>query len=438
MNEYRNYRYIDVHRAHQEDYVPLFRVLFNDDYFSGLSNEAKILYSLMRGRIQLSLIKKGNWIDSETGFAFIYYPIEEAAKQLSTSRPTTIKVFDELEEWNMIDRRKKKGKATRIYVKDIFSRLGEEEMIPYDKNHQPYKNDEYGNENVSEFSEKSEKQTSTSKKILPVEIRKTNFQDETSKEILPVPVKKFNPSKKNRVNIYNTSYNTSLFLSNSITTDLNNSADIINSREGKKESDTLDYLEIDVRYGKIKDPMLDVDTFQDAYIKLAEGYVVKDLGFAKKLAHDLLDLSNFGEGGFYETLGATNKGLLNIVYNIFIEALTTDQKHIRLSRVKEVPRYIFVDRLLQIKDDILPKVIADLQERKGQTIKSPTKYMRKLLYNAPIDQQRITVNSSAIAVKQCKGWVIDTKWDGYEKPSWREAVDDIPDYSKYEGAFPYG
>lgn len=55
-------------------------VLIEDEKFKALSIDAKVLYSMYLSRSALSY--KNNWID-ENGRAYIYFTVEETARQLA-------------------------------------------------------------------------------------------------------------------------------------------------------------------------------------------------------------------------------------------------------------------------------------------------------------------------------------------------------------------
>lgn len=71
------------------DFIKIPVVLIKDKAFSELSMEAKVLYSIMKDRLKLSL--KNNWID-EKG-VYIHLSIEELQKDyfVQLSKPTIIK-----------------------------------------------------------------------------------------------------------------------------------------------------------------------------------------------------------------------------------------------------------------------------------------------------------------------------------------------------------
>lgn len=90
------------------------KVLMTDKAFRELSSDAKILYSILLDRASLSY--KNGWIDSENR-VYIYYPIDVLVTTITKSKPTIVKIFNELEEIGLIRRKRQGlGKPSMIYV----------------------------------------------------------------------------------------------------------------------------------------------------------------------------------------------------------------------------------------------------------------------------------------------------------------------------------
>ena len=104
-----------------EIYVPSFfrlpRPLLVWHDFDTISNEAKLLYTLLLDRMSLSV--SNGWFD-ETGQIYVYYTLAEAQSMLGCSRPTALKAFAQLDTESGIGliRRHNQGlgKPARIYV----------------------------------------------------------------------------------------------------------------------------------------------------------------------------------------------------------------------------------------------------------------------------------------------------------------------------------
>ena len=99
--------------AKRNKYFQLPKFLFEAE-FAGLSNDARILYSLLRGRHDLSL--KNNWVNGR-GEIYLIYTREDMGEMLNLSKPTVIKAVNELKNNRLIEEeRTGLGKANRIYL----------------------------------------------------------------------------------------------------------------------------------------------------------------------------------------------------------------------------------------------------------------------------------------------------------------------------------
>ena len=89
-------------------------LLLAENYRS-LSNDARILYMLLKDRMRLSVMN--SWFDKE-GRAFVIFTIEELMTTLNKSRPTVIKIKRELIESLLIEEvRAGATQPNRIFVK---------------------------------------------------------------------------------------------------------------------------------------------------------------------------------------------------------------------------------------------------------------------------------------------------------------------------------
>ena len=149
------------------DFIKIPVVLIKDKAFSGLSMEAKVLYSIMKDRLKLSL--KNNWID-EKG-VYIHLSIEELQKDyfVQLSKPTIIKRKKELVDFGLIELKKQFNKSDKIYVNRLSSYIS--------KNSLPTE--------VKIFNH-------ISKNSLPTEVKIFNH---ISKNSLPTEVKNFNSNQ---------------------------------------------------------------------------------------------------------------------------------------------------------------------------------------------------------------------------------------------------
>lgn len=128
------------------DFIKIPVVLIKDKAFSGLSMEAKVLYSIMKDRLKLSL--KNNWIDDKG--AYIHLSIEELQKDyfVQLSKPTIIKRKKELVDFGLIELKKQFNKSDKIYVNKLTSYISKNSLPTEVKNfnsNQSYINQSYIN-----------------------------------------------------------------------------------------------------------------------------------------------------------------------------------------------------------------------------------------------------------------------------------------------------
>ena len=104
--------------AEQYNFYRIPKVLFTDSHYSTLSIEAKVLYGLMLDRMSLSV--KNAWMDNY-GRVYIFFTMEDAISMLDTGHNKAVKLFRELEDIGLIERKKQgQGKPTLIYVKNFI------------------------------------------------------------------------------------------------------------------------------------------------------------------------------------------------------------------------------------------------------------------------------------------------------------------------------
>lgn len=109
--------------ASQFTFFRIPRLLITSPRFNGLSMEAKLLYGMMLDRMGLSM--RNAWHE-EDGRVYIYYTVEEIAKDMNCGREKAIKLIAELDEskgFGLIFRKRQgQGKPTKIYVKKFTTR----------------------------------------------------------------------------------------------------------------------------------------------------------------------------------------------------------------------------------------------------------------------------------------------------------------------------
>lgn len=187
MEQKVSFNYFYGSQADQYSFYRIPKALFKNDYFRGLSSDAKILYGLMLDRMSLSI--KNQWFDHENR-AYIYFSIEDIMELLNCGRNKAVKSLQELDSENGIGLIEKKrqgfGKTNIIYVKSFMMANEEKtaEDIPSDQETEPqkftiqtYEEEESDQEVYKTNFKKSQKQTSRSpeNKLQEVYISNPNY-----------------------------------------------------------------------------------------------------------------------------------------------------------------------------------------------------------------------------------------------------------------------
>lgn len=119
--------------------------LFENDCFSKLSNDAKVLYGFMRNRLSLSI--KNNWIDGTV--PYIHFSIDETEAILKKSRATAVKIKKELLDVGLIEIRKVFNGSDVIFVNRVTD-VAENELAKVQKLNSNYTNYNYTNNNYKD------------------------------------------------------------------------------------------------------------------------------------------------------------------------------------------------------------------------------------------------------------------------------------------------
>ncbi|NCE65660.1 replication initiator A domain-containing protein [Pseudoflavonifractor sp. 524-17] len=111
---------LDYYYGSEGDQYSFYRIpktLLTDPRYKGVSLEAKVLYGLLLDRMGLSV--KNGWTDSG-GRVYLYFTQEDAMGMLNCGHNKAVKLFAELDQTGLIERKKQgQGRPTRIYVKNF-------------------------------------------------------------------------------------------------------------------------------------------------------------------------------------------------------------------------------------------------------------------------------------------------------------------------------
>lgn len=90
------------------------KFLFEDEYFSKMPTDAKVMYALLKDRFELSRLN--NWVDSENNI-YLLYTNKQLCSILNYAEPKIIKLKKELEKYNLIiNERQGLNKPNKIYL----------------------------------------------------------------------------------------------------------------------------------------------------------------------------------------------------------------------------------------------------------------------------------------------------------------------------------
>ena len=111
--------------AEQYSFFRIPKALFTDERYKPLSMESKMLYGLMLDRMALSV--KSGWLD-DNNRVYIFFTLDDAIETMGYGHNKVVRLFKELEEIGLIER-KKQGlcKPTIVYVKNFISAKGPSE-----------------------------------------------------------------------------------------------------------------------------------------------------------------------------------------------------------------------------------------------------------------------------------------------------------------------
>lgn len=116
-----SFDYFHGYESEQFAFYRIPKVLFTNDYFKGLSSDAKVLYGLMLDRMALSV--KNHWIDDKDR-VYIIFTLEQVMEYMNCGKDKGVKILAELDTEKgigLIERVKRGlGKPAIIYVKSFL------------------------------------------------------------------------------------------------------------------------------------------------------------------------------------------------------------------------------------------------------------------------------------------------------------------------------
>ena len=102
-------------------YFRIPKALFQDSRFRQLSTDARTLYGILLDRMSLSA--KNGWLD-EQGRVYIIYTVWEVQESLCCAEHKAVKLFRELEQADLIERKRRGlGRPSLIFVKNFSTEV---------------------------------------------------------------------------------------------------------------------------------------------------------------------------------------------------------------------------------------------------------------------------------------------------------------------------
>ena len=109
-----NFKKISASEFETLRFYQLPKFLFEDEYFSKMPTDAKVMYALLKDRFELSRLN--NWVDSENNI-YLLYTNKQLCSILNYAEPKIIKLKKELEKYNLIiNERQGLNKPNKIYL----------------------------------------------------------------------------------------------------------------------------------------------------------------------------------------------------------------------------------------------------------------------------------------------------------------------------------
>ena len=102
-------------------YFRIPKALFQDSRFRQLSTDARTLYGILLDRMSLSAMN--GWLD-EQGRVYIIYTVREVQESLCCAEHKAVKLFRELEQADLIERKRRGlGRPSLIFVKNFSTEV---------------------------------------------------------------------------------------------------------------------------------------------------------------------------------------------------------------------------------------------------------------------------------------------------------------------------
>ncbi|MGC7642963.1 replication initiator protein A [Staphylococcus epidermidis] len=165
-------KYFKKKEQYQERFYQLPKVFFTNEIYKKLSLEAKVAYSILRDRLELSL--QNDWVDSEENIYFIYTN-ENLMEILNLGKNKVVKIKKELESVNLL-RQKRLGlnKPNMLYL--IKPEVTKDDIYKIQNEEKPNKSTDDKEVYKANFQKLAEQTSGSLQNKLP-EVGETNSND---------------------------------------------------------------------------------------------------------------------------------------------------------------------------------------------------------------------------------------------------------------------
>lgn len=123
--------YATIYEEYKHKFYQLPKVFFTNENYTGLSNNAKIAWAVLRDRASLS--RKNNWYDKDTGRIYFIYTVEDLMEMLNLNSRTTISnIKKELESATLIEQKRSGfNRPNKIYL--IYPIVDDQDIYKIDE-----------------------------------------------------------------------------------------------------------------------------------------------------------------------------------------------------------------------------------------------------------------------------------------------------------------
>jgi len=165
-------KYFKKKEQYQERFYQLPKVFFTNEIYKKLSLEAKVAYSILRDRLELSL--QNDWVDNEENIYFIYTN-ENLMEILNLGKNKVVKIKKELESVNLL-RQKRLGlnKPNMLYL--IKPEVTKDDIYKIQNEEKPNKSTDDKEVYKTNFQKLAEQTSGSLQNKLP-EVGETNSND---------------------------------------------------------------------------------------------------------------------------------------------------------------------------------------------------------------------------------------------------------------------